>query len=42
MLVRRWAVNIVGMVLAAVLGEWLCLQRELQEIPIGMQSWKPC
>ena len=24
-----------GMVLAAVLGEWLCLQRELQEIPIG-------
>ena len=23
------------MVLAAVLGEWLCLQRELQEIPIG-------
>ncbi|KAK9834018.1 hypothetical protein WJX81_003396 [Elliptochloris bilobata] len=30
-----WAVNIWGMVLAAVLGEWLCLQRELQEIPIG-------
>ena len=30
--------NIVGMVLAAVLGEWLCLQRELQEIPIGTQS----
>jgi hypothetical protein len=29
------------MVLAAVLGEWLCLQRELQEIPIGAapQLW---
>ena len=31
----RWAVNILSMTIAALLGEWLCLRRELQDIPIG-------
>ncbi|KAK9903248.1 hypothetical protein WJX75_000688 [Coccomyxa subellipsoidea] len=33
--VTWWAVNILSMTIAALLGEWLCLRRELQDIPIG-------
>lgn len=28
-----WVVNAVGVVITAVLGEWLCIRRELREIP---------
>lgn len=31
----RWGVNVVAFVITAVLGEWLCLRREMQDIPIG-------
>lgn len=30
-----WLVNILGLTIMAMLGEWLCLQRELREIPVG-------
>eukprot|EP00884_Botryococcus_braunii_P022006 jgi/Botrbrau1/848/Bobra.0352s0042.1 len=30
-----WATNVVGFIITAFLGEFLCIQRELQEIPIG-------
>ncbi|KAK9796705.1 hypothetical protein WJX73_006494 [Symbiochloris irregularis] len=30
-----WIVNVTAFVICAALGEWLCVQRELQEIPIG-------
>lgn len=33
-----WLVNGVAFVICAVLGEWLCVQRELQEIPISQGS----
>ena len=34
-----WAVNLVSLILMAVLAEWLCLRRELREIPLtGMRS----
>lgn len=29
-----WVVNGIGIVIMAVLGEWLCLRREVKEIPI--------
>lgn len=29
-----WIVNLTGLVLMALLGEWLCIRRELREIPI--------
>lgn len=29
-----WVLNFMGLVLMAVLGEWLCLRRELREIPL--------
>ena len=32
---RRWVVNGMAMAIAALLGEWLCVRRELQEIPLG-------
>lgn len=31
--VRRWLVNGVNLATAALAGEWLCMQKELQEIP---------
>ena len=31
----RWGINGCGLVVTAVLGEWLCVQRELQDIPLG-------
>ncbi|KAK9838838.1 hypothetical protein WJX74_004249 [Apatococcus lobatus] len=30
-----WGVNVVAFLITAVLGEWLCLRREMQDIPIG-------
>lgn len=33
--VEWWAANAVGAGLMALLGEWLCLKREMQEIPTG-------
>ena len=30
----RWAVNLLALGITAVLGEWLCLQREMQDIPV--------
>lgn len=30
-----WATNIAGLVISSLLGEWLCLRREMQEIPIN-------
>ncbi|KAG6484449.1 hypothetical protein ZIOFF_052967 [Zingiber officinale] len=29
-----WVVNIIGLALMSLLGEWLCIRREMQEIPI--------
>ncbi|CAL9083701.1 unnamed protein product [Musa acuminata var. zebrina] len=29
-----WVVNVTGLALMSLLGEWLCIRRELQEIPI--------
>ena len=34
----RWGENLVAFVITAVLGEWLCLRREMQDIPIG-EPW---
>ena len=31
----RWVVNGMAMAIAALLGEWLCVRREMQEIPLG-------
>lgn len=33
---NRWVVNVMGLAAMAMLGEWLCLQCELREIPIGV------
>lgn len=33
--INRWVVNVMGLAAMAMLGEWLCLQCELREIPIG-------
>ncbi|KAK9820508.1 hypothetical protein WJX72_011107 [[Myrmecia] bisecta] len=33
-----WAVNITAMIVTALLGEFLCMHREMQDIPIG--SWR--
>ncbi|CAK0786816.1 hypothetical protein CVIRNUC_010030 [Coccomyxa viridis] len=30
-----WVVNGMAMAIAALLGEWLCVRRELQDIPLG-------
>mmetsp|Transcript_19402 Transcript_19402/g.58634 ORF Transcript_19402/g.58634 Transcript_19402/m.58634 type:complete len:214 (+) Transcript_19402:381-1022(+) len=30
-----WIVNVVGLVITAIMGEWLCLQREMRDIEIG-------
>ena len=30
-----WLVNIFSLVLTAVLGEWLCMRREMRDIPLG-------
>ncbi|WOK95784.1 hypothetical protein Cni_G04491 [Canna indica] len=29
-----WVVNVTGLALMSLLGEWLCIRRELQEIPM--------
>ena len=31
----RWVSNFVGLAITAVLGEYLCLRREMQDIPLG-------
>lgn len=36
--VAWWLTNFVGLVVVAVLGEWLCLQREMRDIPVGTGS----
>lgn len=38
----RWLVNVGAMAITAVLGEWLCLRRELQDIPLSECSKPPC
>lgn len=32
---RRWLTIAVGLGITSVLGEWLCLQREMRDIVIG-------
>ena len=32
---RRWSINACALIITALLGEWLCVQRELQDIPLG-------
>jgi hypothetical protein len=34
-IVCRWTVNTLGMLIMSLLGEWLCVRRELADIPIG-------
>jgi len=34
----RWLTNLIGLAITAVLGEWLCLQREMRDIPVGVCS----
>lgn len=29
-----WLLNVTGMILMAVLGEWLCLRKEMRDIPL--------
>ena len=36
----RWVVNGTAMAIAALLGEWLCVRRELQDIPMGKPAPK--
>ncbi len=31
----RWLVNGVGLIIMSLFGEWLCLRREMQEIPLS-------
>lgn len=31
----RWAVNSFGLGLMALLSEWMCIKKELQEIPLS-------
>uniref|UniRef100_A0A7S0V3X6 Protein SYS1 homolog n=1 Tax=Polytomella parva TaxID=51329 RepID=A0A7S0V3X6_9CHLO len=33
-----WMTNIVGMTLMVLLGEWLCVRREMQDIPIAQRE----
>ena len=35
-----WGTTLGCMVVTAVLGEWLCLQREMRDIPVG--AWCIC
>ena len=30
----RWAVNVMSLIMMALLGEYLCMRRELQDIPL--------
>lgn len=32
---RRWIANCVGFVIMLLLGEWLCVRKEMQDIPVG-------
>ena len=34
----RWSVNFGCFLITALLGEWLCVQRELQDIPLGKRA----
>ena len=38
---RRWGVNVGGFIVTALLGEWLCVRRELQEIPLASRAGHP-
>ena len=31
----RWLTNVAGLLIMALLGEWLCVQRELADIPLS-------
>jgi hypothetical protein len=35
-----WVVNIVGLAIMALLGEYLCIRRELQDIPVRVRASK--
>ena len=35
LILRRWATNVVGLLIMALMGEWLCVQRELADIPLS-------
>ncbi len=32
---RRWSTNALALLILAVFGEWLCVRREMQEIPLN-------
>lgn len=36
--VAWWAVNVTGLIITAILGEWLCLQREMRDIEVGSRG----
>ena len=35
---HRWAVNLMSLIMMALLGEYLCMRRELQDIPLFASS----
>jgi hypothetical protein len=37
LLLHRWIANLVGFVVMVLLGEWFCVRREMQDIP--MSEW---
>jgi hypothetical protein len=37
-LLCRWAATGIGMLTMVLLGEWLCVRREMQDIPISESS----
>lgn len=37
----RWVVNGTGLAVAAVAGEWLCMQKEMQDIPLATLRQRP-
>lgn len=32
---NRWATNTIGLLIMSLLGEWLCVRREMQDIPLS-------
>jgi hypothetical protein len=38
--VTWWVVNIVGLAIMSLLGEYLCIRRELQDIPVRIRASK--
>jgi len=34
-----WVLQFTGLVIMAVLGEWLCMRREMREIPLSGLNW---